>query len=201
VGFSGDSVRVGHGSVGGWQGFGPQRLVTRSEGNVLFELDGKPALELYKRYLGDEATRLPASALLFPLSIGKADDRGYELVRTVLNVDESAQSMTFAGDIPQGAVVQLMRASFTRLVEGASAAAEGATRDGTNKLAIMISCIGRKLLMGQRISDEVEAASAILGTESVRVGFYSYGEISPHARSGACELHNQTMTITTFDEA
>ncbi len=55
--------------------------------------------------------------------------------------------------------------------------------------------------MGQRVSEEIEAAGSILGKQFSRLGFYSYGEISPHAASGICELHNQTMTITTITEA
>jgi hypothetical protein len=50
------------------------------------------------------------------------------------------------------------------------------------------------------VSEEIEAAGAVLGTQFARLGFYSYGEISPHAVSGICELHNQTMTITTITE-
>ena len=69
-----------------------------------------------------------------------------------------------------------------------------------HQFSILVSCIGRKLLMGQRTSDETEAAAAELGTRTLRLGFYSYGEISPHAKSGICELHNQTMTVTTFAE-
>ena len=203
VGFYGDSLEVGYGSVGGWDNFGAERLVTRSEGNVLYELDGQSALDLYKMYLGDKASELPGSALLFPLGL-KFDEDSDTIVRTVLAVDDEANSMTFAGDIPEGCYVRLMKANFDKLIEGANLAAEHTTQkggDSGDKLALLISCVGRKLILGQRIDEEVEAVMDVLGDGSTIAGFYSYGEISPVVESARCELHNQTMTITTFAEA
>lgn len=204
LGFYGSAIRIGHGSAGGWDVFGPRRRITRSKDNVLFELDGEPALDLYERYLGEEdAKGLPGTALLFPLQIRNPDRPEHDIVRTVLAVDRATRSMTFAGDVPEGWVAQLMRGNFDRLSAGAADAARQAhpgIGEG-NSVAILVSCIGRRLLMGQRTSDELEAAGSELGNNTLRLGFYSYGEISPHAASGACELHNQTMTVTAFHEA
>ena len=205
IGFYGDHVKLGHGSKGGWDKFGPERLVTKSKGNILYELDGRPALQLYKEYLGDRAAGLPATGLLFPLAIRSSNTDGKALVRTILAVDEAAQSMTFAGDMPEGVLAQLMRANFDRLVQGASDAATLAvnSRDHTSSpsptLSIAISCVGRRLVLGERTEEEIEATLDILPKGSSQVGFYSYGEISPYA-SGACDLHNQTMTLTTIAE-
>jgi hypothetical protein len=207
VGFYGNAIRIGHGSAGGWDEFGPRRHITRSHGNVLFELDGEPALDLYERYLGDEDVKgLPGTALLFPLRIRDPRFPDHDIVRTVLAVDRDARSMTFAGDMPQGWVGQLMRGNFDRLAAGAADAAQQAGAklgkgENGGKLAILVSCIGRRLLMGQHAMDEIEAAGAEIGPDVPRVGFYSYGEISPHGVSGVCELHNQTMTVTTIFEA
>ncbi len=204
VGFYGDHIRFGHGSQGGWEPFGHERTITRSDGNVLFELDGKPALEIYKSYLGKLAGELPSSALLFPITVNAPDKPDVSVVRTILSIDEDKQSMTFAGDVPEGYKAQLMRGTSKHLVQGASDAARcaknyiNATHDS---VAIMISCIGRKLMMGPRITDEVDAVSDVLGKfPCCKAGFFSYGEISPHSHSGVAELHNQTMTITTFTE-
>jgi hypothetical protein len=210
LGFYGTAVRVGHGSAGGWDLFGPRRQVTKSTGNVLFELDGEPALDLYERYLGPEESKgLPSSALLFPIQVYDTQAPDSAVVRTVLAIDREARSMTFAGDVPQGWTAQLMRGNLDRLAAGAAdaarqahtglAAASGAPAN-TERLSILVSCIGRRLLMGQRTIEEVEAAGAELGRDTLRLGFYSYGEISPHAKSGDCELHNQTMTVTTLAE-
>lgn len=203
IGLYGDSLRTGHGSVGGWDAFGPRRVITRSEGNVLFELDGEPALELYKKYLGEEAANLPGSALLFPLAIASPESGDFQIVRTILGIDEDAQSMTFAGDVPEGFVAQLMRANSERLIDGAGEAAriaDEAKLEG-RKLAVLVSCVGRKMVLGQRTAEEVEAVADALGSNSVQIGYYSYGEICPHVQSGFSELHNQTMTITVLAEA
>ncbi len=202
VGFYGDRIVIGHGSNGGWDRFGPERLVTRSEGNVLFELDGRPALDLYKAYLGERATGLPATALLFPLALRADATQGKSLVRTILAVDEGARSLTFAGDVPQGSLAQLMHANFDRLVDGAEGAASMARRRceaGRPILAIAVSCVGRRLVLGERTEEELEAVGEALPPHARVVGFYSYGEISPFA-SGRSDLHNQTMTLTTLQE-
>ncbi len=203
AGLYGESVIIGHGSKGGWDIFGPQRLVTKSDGNVLFELDGEPALSLYKKYLGDRASGLPATALLFPLQIWPSGaDQEKVLVRTVLAIDEQKQSMTFAGNIPQGAKVQFMKANFDRLIQGAGDAAKMAlqrTDGGSEVLSIAISCVGRRLVLGERTEEENEATLDVLPKGTKQIGFYSYGEISPYA-TGRCDLHNQTMTLTTISE-
>lgn len=201
VGLYGERCRIGYGSLGGWDTFGAERQITRSRGNVLYELDGQSALALYKRYLG-EFYAGPAEALLFPLAL-KTKDAGFDLVRTVLSVNEEEQSMTFAGDMPEGAHVQLMKANFDRLIDGAAGAARGSLErleQQPAQLALLISCVGRKLVLKQRVEEEVEEVRNILGEEAVLTGFYSYGEICPHGAVMQCELHNQTMTITTFSE-
>ncbi len=203
LGLYGDSIRVGYGSLGGWDPFGPERLITKSEGNVLYELDGKSALELYKRYLGEHAKDLPATGLLFPLSLRTGEgEKG--VVRTILSINEKKQSLTFAGDVPEGDYARLMKANFDRLIDGATGAAKicyKAIGSSSPDLAILISCVGRKMVLKQRIEEEVEGVRDVLGSRTVLTGFYSYGEISPFTPSAKCELHNQTMTITTLSES
>ena len=203
IGLYGEALKVGYGSMGGWDAFGPQRKITKATANVLYELDGKPALELYKTYLGDKAAELPGSGLLFPLNVSEQDDMRHAVVRTLLAVDEATQSMTFAGNLPEGGVAQLMKANFDRLVDGASTAAEKSfTEIGAFKpeFALLISCVGRKLILGQRIEDEVEAVQQVIGDKAPMSGFYSYGELAPDRFGEKCYLHNQTMTITLFSE-
>ena len=201
IGFYSNDLQVSYGSLGGWDSFGVERLVTKSKSNVLFELDGKPALELYKSFLGEHAKDLPASVLLFPLNLRTERD-SEPVVRTILAVDETSQSLTFAGDIPEGSYVRLMKANFDRLIEGAMGAAKGTliAKNQNPSLAVLISCVGRKLVLKQMVEEEVEGVREVLGDETTLCGFYSYGEISPFSADAKCELHNQTMTITTFTE-
>lgn len=203
VGFYGDHIRIGHGSKGGWDRFGPERQVTKSKGNVLYELDGRPALELYKGYLGERAAGLPATGLLFPLALRANVSDPKSLVRTILAVNEREQSLTFAGDIQEGTLAQLMKANFDRLVQGASEAATSTKLSAngcSSTLAVAISCVGRRLVLGERTEEETEATLDVLPPGTQQIGFYSYGEISPYA-TGTCDLHNQTMTLTTLGEA
>jgi hypothetical protein len=198
------NLKVGHGSVGGWKPFGPARKVTRSTGNLLHELDGEPALAVYKRYLGDHAKDLPASGLLFPFEMLGADHTAMGLIRTILGINEDDGSLVLAGDIDPRGYLRLMHASTDALVDGAEAAAL-ATRNmlaaaAGRGLALLVSCVGRKLVMGGRVDEEVEAVGEALGRPVTLAGFYSYGEISPFLSTGECKLHNQTMTVTCLSE-
>ena len=200
VGFYGDDLTVGYGSFGGWDTFGAERQVTKSAGNILYELDDKPALDLYKLYLGDKAAELPASALLFPLCI--IDAEGNSLVRTILTINEEEKSMVFAGDIPQGCKVKLMKSNHNKLIEGAGNAASNSL-DILGKeasLGLLVSCVGRKLVLKQRVEEEIEAVRDILGEQASLMGFYSYGELAPTNEDTPCYLHNQTMTVTLLTE-
>lgn len=200
VGFYGEEIRIQSGSQGGWDKFGHERVITRSEGNVLYELDGKPALEIYKQYLGAKASELPASALLYPLSVRESVDDQNPIVRTILAVDEEENAMTFAGDVPEGHIAQFLYANFDRLVQGAQQSAIEAVGDLTTPVfAIGVSCVGRRLVLNERTDEELEATLEGLPIGSHMVGFYSYGEISKS--EGFCHLHNQSMTLTTIQEA
>lgn len=202
IGFYGKEIQIGYGSLGGWDSFGIERSVTKSEGNILYEIDNLPALELYKSFLGEKAKDLPASGLLFPLSM-RTEANAEPVVRTILAIDEEKQSLTFAGDIPEGSFIKLMKANIDRLINGAESAAKVSVNPLSDKkaqLAILISCVGRKLVLKQMVEEEVEAVQEVVGENAILTGFYSYGEMAPFLEGAKCELHNQTMTITTFAE-
>ena len=204
VAFYGAQLRVGHGYDGGWSDFGPERRITRAEGNVLYELDGKPALDLYKAYLGERAAGLPGTALLFPLSLRREGGSGDAVVRTILGVDEQKRSLTFAGDMPQGGIARLMRTHNDRLIDSAGLAVSRATQGleaSEARLVVSVSCVGRRLVLGERTEEEVETVVEGAPRGAGHVGFYSYGEIAPSLAGGASDLHNQTMTVTVFGEA
>ena len=204
LGLYGDDLIVGHGSYGGWVPFGPARKVTRSEGNVLYELDGEPALNIYKRYLGDYAKELPASGLLFPFEMLNENHDAMGLVRSTLAIDEAQGSLILAGDIVANGYLRLMHASTNQLVDGADVAAKQVRgclpQDVPPGLAILVSCVGRRLVMGDQVDDEVDVVANTLGRQNALTGFYSYGEISPFTATTDCRLHNQTMTVTYLGE-
>jgi len=201
IGFYGNKLKVRHGSMGGWETFGLEKTVTRSAANILYEIEDLNALDIYKEYLGPEAESLPGSALLFPLAV-KLPGIEEPVVRTILSIDDQEGSMTFAGDIPVGSKVRFMKANFDKLTNAASGAASQtcSANEDAPSFALLISCVGRKLILQSRTEEEVEAVDEIFDHRTILSGFYSYGEISPQVIAGDCQLHNQTMTITTFHE-
>jgi hypothetical protein len=202
IAFYGEYVQFGYGSMGGWSPFGIERLITKSKNNILYELDGKPALDLYKEYLGEYSNGLPSTGLYFPLTV-RSKDNNHTFVRTILGIDELQKALIFAGDVPEGHYAKLMTANCTNLIEGSLQAAEVSLESiglSNANLAILVSCVGRKLVLNQMASEEIDAVRSILGNETIFTGFYSYGEISPLNRETICELHNQTMTITLIRE-
>ena len=205
IGLYGSSLHIGCGLAGGWNPFGPHRLITSSSGNILHTLDGQPALKLYKHYLGDRAAGLPGTGLLFPLQLLSAHAGEEGLVRTILAVDEATQSLTFAGDIPQGRYVRLMKSTSDALIDSTEIAGAQATAIGRSPggpcVAIIVSCVGRRIVLGQRCEEEIELASRQLPPGTEITGFYSYGEISPSGHNGRCDLHNQTLVMTLISES
>ena len=201
VGFYGENISVESGCFAGWDEFGVLRKITRSEGNVVYEIDGEPALELYKKYLGRYADELPGSGLRFPMSIKKHEE-DTAVIRAVLAVDEQRQSLTFAGDVPQGYLARLMKSSIDGLIEGAKIAANRIEQTNTkNALGLVVSCVGRRLILKQLTDEELECISSILGENVQLTGFYSYGELAPFSDELiSCQLHNQTMTLTVIYE-
>lgn len=201
IGFYGKNLLVTHGSQGGWDTFGLEKEITRSESNVLYEIDGVNALDLYKKYLGSDVENLPGSSLLFPISV-TMPGTDHPVVRTILSIDEERKTMTFAGDVPVGSKLKFMKGNFDRLTAAAATAALQTLKDGQRRpdFSLLISCVGRKLILGQRTEEELEAVSEVLGAGTPLAGFYAYGEISPFNQGGSCQLHNQTMTITSFYE-
>lgn len=204
VGFYGEHIRIGTGSKGGWAPFGPARRITKADGNLLYQLDDNPALDLYKQYLGEKAEQLPYSGLLYPFSILEDDQSETGLIRTILDVNHESKSLILAGDMPEGKMVRLMHADVDQLIVGAENAAEEAHLDGMDaetSVALLVSCVGRKLVMADDVVEEVEAVQHVFGPGTRMAGFYSYGEICISDLTKEAELHNQTMTITLLSEA
>jgi hypothetical protein len=201
IGMYGSAIKVAHGSKGGWDPFGPRRKVTRSMGNILFEVDNKPVLDLYREYLGEKAKDLPSSALLFPFAIIDPETKE-EIVRGVQNIDEEKNALILYGDVNEGDTVQLMRCDFDKLIDGAGDSAKETFLKSDKKpdLAILISCVARRLVLGQLTEEELTETKKVFGAHTTICGFYSYSELSPVVGDNACHLHNQTMTITTLSE-
>jgi hypothetical protein len=207
VGLYGNALITSSGALGGWKPYGPPRKVTKSEKNVVLEMDGKPALPLYRMYIGEAFSRgLPGTGLKFPLAVIEEGKREVEKIRTLLAIDSSKNSLTFAGNVEEGETVRLCQTNHDRLVEGAGGAAHlvmdnlGASKTNQTGLAVLVSCVGRKGVMAEQVVDEVKLVQQILGPQTSVTGFYSYGEIAPRPNTTDSVLHNQTMTIGYLSE-
>lgn len=200
IGIYGEAI-IKTGSFAGFDEFGAEKIVTKSDKNIVFEIDDEPALDLYRRYLGDAADGLPLSGLYFPVSVkDNRDDK--PLIRTLLGIDNDNKSLTFAGTIKQGSILKLMKSNIDKLIDNAGLAAQSATIDGDKYtgVCIAVSCVGRLIIMKQLIEEELDEVKSKLPPNTYITGFYSYGELAPHTGLKDCALHNQTMTITAIYE-
>lgn len=201
IGLYSKNLIVSHGSKGGWTPFGPPRKVTKANQNVLYEIDNQPVLGLYKEYLGAKAKDLPGSGLLFPFAIIDAETDEL-IVRGIQGIDEETQSIILYGNVQKGQTIRLMRANHSVLIDGAGESANDAIININiqPQLAILVSCVARRLALNQLIEEELEEVKEALGNDTTLCGFYSYSEFSPLKGTTSCSLHNQTMTITVLAE-
>ena len=202
VGFYGERLKVGVGSSGGWDPLGLDRLITKSTKNVLYEFDGRPALPLYKRYLGPAAAQLPASGMLFPVSLRMGGCRE-GVLRGVLSVNELDQSITFAGNVPEGCHARFLFGSAEHLIDGSLIAAQQACQaigPLSPQLLIVVSCVARQLVLKQRTAEELECFEEVFGFEPRAAGFYALGEVAPIEAQGCSGFHNETLTAAALVE-
>lgn len=201
VGFYGEALSITHGCYAGWEEFGIYRRITKSKGNIVYEIDGQPALALYKKYLGEYADGLPGSGLQFPFNV-KNNFSSKAIIRSVLAINKEDKSLIFAGDVSEGSYARLMKADIDSLIDGSQMAAHRIEQSNTkNALGLVVSCVGRRYVLNQLIDEEIETMGDILGQNVQLIGFYSYGELAPYSdKVLSCELHNQTMTLTVIYE-
>ena len=178
VGLYGNNLIAATGVGRGWKPYGPPRKVTKSEKNVVLELDDKPALPLYKMYIGEHASKsLPGSGLNFPFAIIEEGRRDIEKIRTVLSIDNANNSLTFAGNVEEGGTVRFCQATHDRLVDGAGDAAHlvaDHTSTGQTGLAVCVSCVGRKGVMAAQVADEIKLVHQILGAQTATILVWKY---------------------------
>jgi hypothetical protein len=202
LGFYGDRLKVNVAASGLSWPFGPERIVTKSKKNVLYELDGRSALGIIKDYLGEYAAGLPATGLMFPLQV-KLYPSGNKVVRALSGVNEEEQSISYSGNIPEGSSARLMMDSIEELIEGSYATAQ-AILDRMigvqSQLSVIVSCSARRMVFKQRCEEELEAVREVLGVQPLFTGFYSHGEVAPVQSGTKPELHNQTISITSLAE-
>ena len=190
--------KIGVGVQSGWNPIGERGAVTKAEGGVVYEVDGDSALAFYHRYFGDQVRPSPE----YP--IGVFDNQGGAFyLRAPLAFNDEDGSVTFAGDVPHGAEVQITAAAHEDIV----AACEKSIRSALEQMngakargALVISCAARKQLLGTRTGKEHEILRGVLGDDVPLVGFYSYGEIAPHGGVPLADFHNETFVTVLLGD-
>jgi hypothetical protein len=210
VAFEGN-FSLGMGSGCGWFPVGTTKQITKSDGNTLYELDGMPALQVYEKFLGRYASQLPAVGVEYPLGLlgSHDDDEGdeYFLCRATMGVDREKKSITFAGDVPQGALVKMTMGNENDVIEAGRKAAEDAlaemkinSKDIRAKAIFLYSCMARKIVLGSRTGEEIAEIRKKVGNNVPIIGFYTYGEYAPSGKRKQARFHNETVTLTIIGQ-
>ena len=204
IGFYGD-LRLGTSVSSGWVPIGLAKQVTKARGGVVYELNGEPALNVYQRFLGQHAQKLPAIGVEYPLGFslpgGPADHEDLFVLRATMSVDRKARAITFAGEIPEGVMVNLTcgdRPSILQAAQTAARNAQSAIVEADPEIIFCFSCMARKIVLGRRTKEEIEAVRSELGRQVPMVGFYSYGEFSPVGPAARNYMHNESITLSVL---
>jgi hypothetical protein len=176
----------------GWQGVGPRGTVTKTSPDGVLEIDDKPAIDFYRRYLG---TGQPPIAN--PLAVFEGGESSRFYLRTPINWDPETGRVGFFGEVPDGATVQITVAGTEQIFEGARASMQDALdaypKGKSPDAALLYSCATRRYLLGTRVGREFEMVRDLLGNEIPIAGMYCLGEIAPMSAPDRTQFHNATM--------
>jgi hypothetical protein len=204
IGFSGE-FKLGAGVRSGWSAIGTAKKVTRATGNVVYELNGQPALEVYERFLGKHAADLPSVGVEYPFGFldatGECGDVDQYILRATMSVNRDQGSIVFAGEIPEGTTVRLTCGDYGSIIEAAEEAATQALIElgtGSPSMIFFYSCMARKIVLGRRTHEEVDRIRSVFGPKVPMIGFYSYGEYCRQRCGGPSLFHNETATVTVI---
>jgi hypothetical protein len=204
IGFSGE-LKLGTGIRSGWSPIGLAKKVTRASGNILYELNGEPALKVFERFLGKHAEKLPSIGVEYPISLlgrwGDVGENEYQLLRATMSVNRADGSIIFAGEIPEGAMVSLTCGDTVSILDAAEKAAQLAISDlgdATPAVIYCYSCMARKIVLGRRTREEIERIRRTVGSSVPIMGFYTYGEFCRMQCNGPTYLHNETVTLSVI---
>jgi hypothetical protein len=209
----GGNIKTATGIRSGWESIGNKMKVTKSESNIVYELDNEPALDFYEKVLGPvRSKKLPGIALEYPFGMidEKAMINGKEMyfqLRAPLSIDKNKKSITFAAAIPEGKYVTITTASRNSIIGGSASASKQAKETFKGKkidLMLIFDCIGRKLVLGKRTQEEITAVQNTLGKNIPMIGFFTYGEIGPIDKRvkelQSTRYHNQTTIVFLMGE-
>jgi len=180
----------------GWKPIGDKATVTKSDHNIVTEINDKPAIEFYRSYLGDgDLSELGE----YPVAVHSENDDKFYL-RACLLADTQSGHMSFAGDLNEGAIIQHTTMTRDRVVSAAKLSVDNAIKafpGSKPEAALCFSCAGRREVLGTRTNEEYKLLNDHFPNLPF-AGFYTYGEISPNHYGKPTRIHNETFVTLLF---
>jgi hypothetical protein len=191
----------------GFKPLGKPRTITKVDGYIIRTIDNRPAVEIYKHFLGAEAEglnhkTLNSYAALYPLGIYLEEPNQY-LLRNLIDILEDGSIVCHEG-IPRGAEVHLMISNSDSCISSAVEAAKLAKAslgDRQAKLVLIFESLARHKILGNAAFSEIQAIKDVLGHTTPIVGMCSYGEIGPFGTLNNIKniyLHNENILIVAI---
>jgi len=194
--FDNEKIELSGVATSGWVGLGMSHIITKSEGNIVYEIDNKPALDTYLEYLNISIDDMPAIGVEYPLLIKR--DNNIDALRAVTGIDTKKRSLIFAGSVPQGSVVSFSISPGFEVIENTKTKIQQfAKQNHETDLFLLFSCVARQLSLGPMVDDEI-----MLVADKWKVpvaGFFTYGEIGTNVNSTS-DFYNQTFTLVSIKD-
>lgn len=202
----GGKLNFGIGVKHGWRPLGKPRRVTKSYGNVVSEIDGAPAANIYEEYFASDIANLRKElkhiSILYPIGIYLPGEVEY-LLRNLLSIQDNGY-LVFQGNVPQGAQIRLMigtKESCLLATQQALAEVKKGLAGHKINFLLVFDSISRYILLGRQAEQELKIIKEALEPDTHIIGLYTYGEQAPLravSYQGMTYLHNQTITILGF---
>ncbi len=174
----------------GWTGIGKERIVTKANKNIVYEIDGKRAIDFYKKYLNVTSDDMPQVGIEYPLEVKMKN--GQVVYRAILDIDEEQGALIFAGHVEEKSKVRLSSAKGKEIIEHVGKSITDTFSSNKNfkpDITLVFPCCSRKQVLGNLVVKEIEAVYGIAKTPLI--GFFAYGEIG--AFPGGYGFHNETF--------
>ena len=198
--FFGEGISIKSNSDFGWTSLGLEFKITKSESNKLIEIDKKNAYDVLYEFLAPESEEKFAElTLYYPFLLKDSSDEG--VIRTPILVNHKEKTLVYAGNMPEGSMVKLMKSGTMQLLDSTLEVAQKCVLSKEeNSFVLAISCVGRRVVLEDMANEEFTEIQSIFGERSCYFGFYSYGEFSRSGFEENCKLHNQTLTLAVLQE-
>jgi len=197
-----EKIKVKGLATSGWDDIGIEKIITKSNGNIVYTIDDEPAVDVFVKFFKftdsvDNRSEIVAMNFAqYPLQLKK--DNGNTVLRAPLMVDIENRALIFAGGIPQGSKVKFSVPPGFDLIEKTAERVSALKENIADPDAVlMFSCKARHLALGPMTSDEAGRIRSIWNKPLI--GFFTYGEIGA-ATESVCDFHNETCSMVVMEE-